>query len=108
MAKKKENSKPIDKMKFEEAMEELEGIVGQMEEGGLTLEESIDKFERGVRLSQVCAKQLEKAELKVEKLIRRDDGQLRVEPFEDEADETESDEVQEEKSDAPPEEGLLF
>jgi len=111
MAKKKESAKPPEKMKFEEAMDELERIVGQMEEGGLTLEDNIDKFERGIRLSQACAKQLEKAELKVEKLTRTASGEIEVVPFEDEKDEDQTaangDEPTEQPS-SPRDEGLLF
>ena len=111
MAKKKENAKPPEKMKFEEAMDELEQIVGQMEEGGFSLEESIDKFERGIRLSQVCAKQLEKAELKVEKLTRAASGDLEVAPLDDEDEDDKtalSDDESDETPSSPTEEGLLF
>ncbi len=111
MAKKKETAKPAEKMKFEDAMEELELIVKQMEEGGLTLEESIERFERGIRLSQVCSKQLEEAELKVEKLTKSVSGELEVEPFENEgaeADDTEAGDQSEEESRPPADEGLLF
>jgi len=111
MAKKKESAKPPEKMKFEEAMDELELIVGQMEEGGFSLDESIDKFERGIRLSQVCAKQLEKAELKVEKLTRTASGDLEVVPLDagDEEDETPpSNDESDEEPPSPADEGLLF
>ena len=111
MAKKKESGTPPEKMKFEEAMEELEQIVGQMEEGGLTLEESIERFERGIRLSQVCAKQLEKAELKVEKLTQSVSGKLEIERFDDkgvENEESAADDEPEEKPRSPADEGMLF
>jgi len=111
MAKKKESAKPPEKMKFEEAMDELERIVGQMEEGGLTLEDNIDKFERGIRLSQACAKQLEKAELKVEKLTRTASGEIEVVPLDAEDEEHEtppSNDESDEKPSSPAEEGLLF
>jgi len=107
MAKKKETGKPPEKMKFEEAMEELEQIVEQMEEGGLTLDESIEKFERGMRLSQVCSRQLQKAELKVEKLARASSGELEVSQY-DEEQTAESNEQQDERSEQTGEEGLLF
>ncbi len=105
MAKKKDTATPLEKMKFEEAMDELEKIVGEMEEGGLTLEESIDKFERGIKLSQICAKQLEKAELKVDKLTRAADGGIESEPFETDAGDDGPEKTDEEDG---PKEGMLF
>ena len=50
---------------FEKAMEELEGIVLQMESGDFELEESIKQFERGVALTKLCQAALSEAEQKV-------------------------------------------
>jgi exodeoxyribonuclease VII small subunit len=58
---------------FEAGLEELEQIVKQMESGDLTLERALALFERGVRLSDECRKQLEDAETRVETLVRRGD-----------------------------------
>lgn len=58
---------------FEAGLEELEQIVKQMESGDLPLERALDLFERGVRLSDECRKQLEEAETRVETLVRRGD-----------------------------------
>ena len=77
MAQKKKSAKSPEELKFEDAMAELELIVKEMEEGGLTLEESIEKFERGIKLSEACSKKLEEADLKVEKLMRGTDGDIR-------------------------------
>ncbi len=55
---------------FEQAMEELNKIVVQMEQGGLSLEESLKSFEKGVALTQQCQKALQSAEQKVQKLIK--------------------------------------
>ena len=66
MARKKE--------KFEEALQKLEAIVAQMEEGDLPLEETLKAFEEGVRLARFCASKLDEAERKVEKLMREDDS----------------------------------
>ena len=52
--------KPID---FEGALEELEGLVEQMESGELTLEQSLKAFERGVKLTRNCQSALQAAEL---------------------------------------------
>ena len=53
MARKKE--------KFEEALQKLEAIVAQMEEGDLPLEETLKAFEEGVRLARFCASKLDEA-----------------------------------------------
>jgi len=60
--------KGIDKLSFEEAFAELEESVGKLEEGGLTLEESLTLFERGQALAARCNVQLDEADLKVRKL----------------------------------------
>ena len=58
MNKKSNTSAPFN---FEKAMEELEGIVLQMESGDFELEESIKQFERGVALTKLCQVALSKA-----------------------------------------------
>ncbi len=45
-------------MKFEEALKRLEGIVQDLEDGDLPLDEALDKYEEGIRLSKACAKKL--------------------------------------------------
>ena len=65
---------------FEESLDELERVVKQLEGGDLSLERSIELFERGVTLSDACRKQLEDAETRVETLIRKD-GKIAAEPF---------------------------
>lgn len=59
---------------FESALAELEKIVTQLEEGDLTLEESLALFERGQMLTAVCQSQLEEATLRVEMLTA--DGEI--------------------------------
>ncbi len=59
----------IDAMPFEEAIEELEEIVEELEDGDLPLEEAMARFERGLGLVTACRGKLERAELKVEELI---------------------------------------
>jgi exodeoxyribonuclease VII small subunit len=65
---------------FEAGVEELEQIVKQMESGDLPLERALDLFERGMKLSDQCRKQLEEAETRVEMLVRRGDKVV-PEPF---------------------------
>lgn len=65
---------------FEEGLEQLEAIVKEMENGELPLERALDLFERGMKLSDACRKQLEEAETRVEILTRRA-GEMQPEPF---------------------------
>ncbi|MBN2539628.1 MAG: exodeoxyribonuclease VII small subunit [Deltaproteobacteria bacterium] len=66
--------------KFEKALEKLEGIVRKMEEGNMSLEESLKAFEEGIKLSRFCAGKLDEAERKVKLLLREGDV-LQVRPF---------------------------
>ncbi len=66
---------------FETGLQMLEAIVKEMESGELPLERALELFERGVKLSDTCRKQLEEAESRVEKLVRRA-SELQPEPFE--------------------------
>ncbi|MFZ1640758.1 MAG: exodeoxyribonuclease VII small subunit [Candidatus Contendobacter sp.] len=65
---------------FETALAELESLVGQLEQGELTLEDSLQRFERGIALVQSCQNTLREAEQKVEQLIERN-GRLETTPF---------------------------
>jgi exodeoxyribonuclease VII small subunit len=66
---------------FEESLKKLETIVGQLEKGDLSLEESLKLFEEGVGLSTACKTELDAAEGKVEMLVKQRDGSLKPEPF---------------------------
>lgn len=57
-------------LNFEEAMERLEKISTELEDGKLTLDESVEKFEEGMKLSKACNDILEKAEKKITMLVR--------------------------------------
>jgi exodeoxyribonuclease VII small subunit len=65
---------------FETCLDDLEKVVKELEAGDLTLDRSLELFERGIGLSDLCRKQLEEAETRVETLIRRD-GKIVAEPF---------------------------
>ena len=54
---------------FEEALEELERLVSSMEEGELSLEDSMTAFEKGIKLTRECQTALQKAEQKVQILL---------------------------------------
>lgn len=69
-------------MEFEKKLSRLENIVQKMEKGDLALEESLELFEEGVKLSRECQTQLNKAESQVKKLIGIDqDGNAITESF---------------------------
>ena len=63
------NGQAIEGMSFEDALKELEGIVRQLEQGEVPLEQSIQLYERGDALRRHCEAKLREAELKVEKIV---------------------------------------
>ena len=77
------------KVKFEEGLTRLETIVEELEAGDLTLDESLAKYEEGVKAFKQCHEILRDAEKRVETLLKSADGSENVVPFEPE--ETKSD-----------------
>jgi exodeoxyribonuclease VII small subunit len=69
---------------FEEALKKLEEIVTQLEQGDLSLDESLKLFEEGIRLSRRCTKKLDEAEKKVEILLKDSGGRQSTQTFEPE------------------------
>jgi exodeoxyribonuclease VII small subunit len=67
--------------KFEEELANLEAVVAQIDSGELTLEESIDAFERGVGLVRSLNQKLDEFDRRVELLTRGPNGELRVAPY---------------------------
>ena len=65
---------------FEEQMAELEKIVTEIEKGDLSLDDSVAKFEEGIKLSKECNKVLEEAEKKITILVNQD-GEVKEENF---------------------------
>lgn len=65
---------------FESSLAELEKVVKDLEAGDLPLDRSLELFARGMQLSDICRKQLEEAETRVEMLVRRE-GTYQPEPF---------------------------
>ena len=63
-------------LNLEEALEDLEQIVGKLEDGKLSLEESLILFERGIRLVRLCSSRLESAEQRIESLTGELPGDL--------------------------------
>lgn len=72
----------MSEMSFEEALKELEEIVGKLEDGELSLDASLGLFEKGVKLTKFLKKELEKAEKKIDILLKDDEGKIEAKPFE--------------------------
>jgi|SRR5450432_3804373 len=70
---------------FESSLEALEEIVGKLEHGDRALEESLELFEQGIRLSRECQERLSQAERRIEVLMRDQQGRPVVTAFEDES-----------------------
>ncbi|HWF65831.1 MAG TPA: exodeoxyribonuclease VII small subunit [Acidobacteriaceae bacterium] len=66
---------------FEESLKQLESIVAKLERGDLPLEESVQLFEEGIKLSEACKNDLESAEGKVQMLLKQKDGSRKPVPF---------------------------
>ncbi|NBC26827.1 MAG: exodeoxyribonuclease VII small subunit [Bacteroidetes bacterium] len=56
---------------FEEALTKLEAIVEKLDDEEVTLEESVKLYEEGLKLSKICSKTLESAELKIEEIEKK-------------------------------------
>ncbi|NOZ61536.1 MAG: exodeoxyribonuclease VII small subunit [Calditrichaeota bacterium] len=59
---------------FEQAMEKLEKIVSELETGDLTLDETVRKFEEGMKLADFCTEKLNQVEQKLKKLVKNENG----------------------------------
>ncbi len=69
--------------KFEKDLDKLEKIVESLEGGGLPLDDSLKKFEEGIKLSKRCEQALSAAEKKIEVLTKNAQGQVKAKPFGD-------------------------
>ncbi len=70
----------MEELNFEDAMKKLEKITAELEKGDLSLDESVKKFEEGIKLSKECNKILEDSEKKINVLINND-GNITEENF---------------------------
>jgi len=68
--------KAVSQLSYEDAFQELDAIVIQLEGGELPLEDALKLFERGQKLASRCNQLLEKAELKLRKLMPDDSGEF--------------------------------
>lgn len=70
-------------VKFEKALAELQKIVEELEGGELELDDSLKKFERGVKLIQVCSRKLEDAQRRVDVVVKARDGKKSLKEFDE-------------------------
>ena len=84
----KEGGKNMKKKTFENALEKLEDITRELEEGDLSLEESLKHFDEGVKLAEYCNGKLSDAQKKVEILLKKEDA---IEPVDFEEPDQEND-----------------
>lgn len=73
----------IEDLSFEDSLERLEEIVGQLESGDAPLEEGLSLFEEGVALSRRCHALLARVEQRIQQLVREEDGTLSLDLFGD-------------------------
>mgnify|MGYP000691723322 CR=1 FL=1 len=73
-------SQAIAEMSFEAALDELETIVRQLEDGKSALDDAISAYERGAALKKHCEAKLREAQMKVDKIVLGGDGGVGVEP----------------------------
>ncbi|MBU1084300.1 MAG: exodeoxyribonuclease VII small subunit [Candidatus Omnitrophota bacterium] len=68
---------------FEKDLQKLEKIVAELEDGEFSLDSSMKKYEEGIKLARACREQLEKAQKKIEILIKKDENLFEKRPFEE-------------------------
>jgi exodeoxyribonuclease VII small subunit len=78
----KSKAKPPEELTFEQALEELQEVVGNLESGELALEDSLRLFERGQALADRCGQLLEQAELRMRQLVPDERGGYQEEDLE--------------------------
>ena len=76
-----------EELNFEKAINKLEKIVNRLESGGLNLDDSMEKFTEGVELVKYCNQELNKAEKKIEVVLKEEDEYSDIVPFQDETEE---------------------
>lgn len=70
------------KKTFEDNLKELEDIATKLENGNLNLDEAIEEFEKGMKLSKECTKKLDEAEKRINILVESENGDVIEEKFE--------------------------
>ena len=77
-------------MKFEDGLKRLEKIVEELESGNISLDDSLEKYEEGIKLSKACSRKLEIARKKVEILLKSEDGSVELQAFDEKTAEEET------------------
>ncbi len=72
---------PVKKQSFETSIKELEEIVEHLEKGDIALDETLAKYERGIKIYKQCYQLLEKTEKKVNILLKDATGESKIEEF---------------------------
>lgn len=85
-----QSSKSAKPESFEKNIERLDTIVRQLEDADLPLEKALQIYEEGMKLSEICQKQLQEAEGRIQVLMKRAGGKIMAQPFEQDESETES------------------
>ncbi len=70
-------------IKFEEALKKLEKIVTELEQGDLSLDEALKKYQEGIELSRQCSSRLENAKKKIDVLSKNKKGEFELSAFEE-------------------------
>ena len=71
----------MSKTTFEQSMKKLEQIVQELESEDLPLEEAMQKFEEGIKLSRLCSEKLDETEKKITLLLQDQKGNVSEKPF---------------------------
>jgi len=80
MAEKAAAERPVARLSFEDALKELESVVGRLESGDVPLDESIALYARGDTLRRHCDDKLKAAQARVEEITRGPDGAVGAKP----------------------------
>ena len=75
------NKKKVEDISFEEYLRKLEEIVHKLEEGELTLDESVKGYEEGMNISKICLDKLNKTKKKIEQLVIEGEEKYSTKPF---------------------------
>jgi exodeoxyribonuclease VII small subunit len=68
-------------IKFEEALKKLEKIVQELEDGDITLDEALKKYQQGIELARLLNQRLQNAKKKIDVLVKSKKGEFSLEPF---------------------------
>lgn len=76
-------AKPLEGMPFEDALKELESIVRKLEGGTVDLQSSMQDYSRGTELKDYCEEKLKDARMKIESIVKLQDGIVKTKPLDD-------------------------